>query len=154
MILDNSMEESAGYRHKKLEMAAAAVIVSVLFVLLLGALERVQRQTEEAMVQAEASALRVELLDRLSHHETFGGELPRSLNPVVWAGREPPGYVGEVDEPPVEGGVWYFERRTGVLAYRFRHGGDARFRLVRVAGASGAPAVLAGVGLLRLENGQ
>ncbi|MBS1190739.1 MAG: hypothetical protein H6R10_2531 [Rhodocyclaceae bacterium] len=142
----------AGYREKKIELAVAAIILALLSILLLGALERAQRSMEEAMVQAEAGALRVELLDRLSHREAFGGKLPEGRNPVVWAGRAPSGYVGEVDAPPAERGIWYFERRSGVLAYRFRHGGEARFRLAFMSASRDVPAVLAGVGLVRLEN--
>lgn len=104
------------------------------------------------MVQAEASALHVELLDRLTHHEAFGGRLPESVNPVVWAGRTPIGYVGELDDTPTERGIWYFGRREGVLAYRFRQRGEARFRLVRVALSQDSTAVLGKVGLVRLED--
>lgn len=148
------MAVMGGYRERKFELAVAATILGVLFFVLLRALNWAQREMEEAMVQAEASALRIELLDRLSHREAFGGQSPTSLNPVAWAGRAPPGYVGELDGAPHERGIWYFERRSAVLVYRFQHGGEARFRLVRMTGAQDAPAALAGVGLLRLENGK
>lgn len=144
----------AAYRDRKIELAVAASLFGIFLFLLLGALERVEQEGEEAAVQAEAAALRVELLDRLSHREAFGGPLPDSDNPVAWAGRAPPAYAGEFDEAPAARGVWYFDRRAGVLAYRFRQGGEARFRLARLAAARDSRGALGGVGLLRLENGQ
>lgn len=144
----------ATYRDRKLEFFVVVVIFGVLLLVLLNALERVQREVEEATVQSEVSALRVELLDRLAHRETFGGQLPQGENPVVWAGRQPAGYVGELNRSPVEQGVWYYHTAEKTLVYRSRHAGDLKFRLAREGGRQGAPAVLAGVGLIRLEDKQ
>ncbi|MFC5301510.1 hypothetical protein [Azospira restricta] len=139
-------------RERKLELAVVAVVLGILCYLLLNALSVVQREMEEATVQAEVSALRVELLDRLSHREGFGGGVPAGDNPVVWAGREPAGYVGEADDVRT-GGVWYFRPRDGLLVYRFRAGDEWHFRLVRSARGGGV-AILGGVGLVRVDSGQ
>lgn len=144
----------ATYRDRKFEFFVVVVILGVLLAFLLNSLERVQREMEEASVQSEVSALRVELLDRLAHHETFGGPLPQGENPVIWTGRQPAGYVGELDKPPVGQGVWYYNTAEKALIYRSRYAGDLKFRLTREGGRQGAPAVLAGVGLMRLEKQQ
>ncbi len=141
---------SAG--NKKLELFVVAAILGVLATLLLDALAGMQREMETAVMQSEVAALRVELLDRLSHREVFGGVLPDSDNPVVWTGRSPDGYLGEFDRPPEQRGVWYFDRSAKLLVYRSRGGEDYRFRLARNAGRVNGPATLAGVGLVRVEN--
>ena len=53
---------------------------------------------------------------------------------------------------PETGGVWYFDRPRGELAYRFQSGREARFRLVRGAEAAGGAGTLGGVGLLRVDT--
>lgn len=140
---------AASVRERKLEFFVVAVALGILLYLLLDALATVQREMEEATVQAEIAALRIELLDRLAHRAGFGGELPPGDNPVVWAGRAPAGYIGEVDTTDGNG-LWYFARGQGILVYRFRAGDEWRFRLVR-SGRGGDGALLGGVGLARVE---
>ncbi|MBI2306813.1 MAG: hypothetical protein HYU78_05870 [Rhodocyclales bacterium] len=140
----------AAVRDRKFEFFVVAAILGILLYLLLDALTGVQREMEEATALAEISALRVELLDRLSHREGFGGPLPAGDNPVVWAGREPTGYVGEVDRAPSGSGLWYFSRADGMLVYRFHAGDEWRYRLARSGRGEGA-AVLGGVGLVRVD---
>lgn len=138
------------------ELALLATVVAILAAFLLPALERTRRDFEEAAVQSEVAALRVELLDRLAHREAVGGALPGGANPAEWTAYRPQGYVGELDSAPAESGVWYFDRRAGELVYRYRAGGEARFRLTRgVAGVDvgvAAPGRLAGVGLVRVSG--
>lgn len=134
------------------EFAVVAAILGVLAWLLLGAIERTAQSVEEAGVQSEAAALRVELLDAQAHRAAFGGPPPAGDNPVVWTGRAPAAYLGELDAAPLEGGVWYFDRPRGELAYRFRSGREARFRLVYGAGAANVAGGLGGVGLLRTDG--
>lgn len=140
---------AAGVSDRKLEFAVVAVVLGIVVYLLLDALAAVQRQIEESAVQAEVAALRVELLDRLAHREGFGGELPPGENPVVWAGRAPAGYIGEVDAADGEG-LWFFARGQGILVYRFRAGDEWHFRLDRSVRGDGG-AVLGGIGLVRVE---
>lgn len=142
----------ASYRKKKLEIFVVVAIVGVLMAFLLNSIENMQREMEAASVQSEIGALRVELLDKLAHREAFGGPLPSGENPVVWAERQPEGYIGERNSPPVERGVWYYDVGQKALIFRSHHSGDLKFRLTRESGRQGAPAVLAGVGLMRLEN--
>jgi hypothetical protein len=132
------------------QFAIVAAILGVLAWVLLGAIERTAQSVEEAGVQSEAAALRVELLDVLAHRAAFGGQLPAGNNPVVWTGRAPAAYLGELDAAPLKGGVWYFDRPRGELVYRFRSGREARFRLVYGAGAANVAGGLGGVGLLRI----
>ena len=138
-------------RPRKYEFAVLVVIIAVLALLLMGALQRAGGEFEEASVQSEVAAMRIELLDWVAHRETYGGKLPESRNPVVWIGRQPEGYVGELDEAPSQPAVWYYDKKQQLLVYRFRSGREARFRLVVGAEAAGVPAALAGVALRRMD---
>ena len=119
---------------------------------LVGALGGAREDVEDAAVQVEIAALRVELLDWLAHREAWGGKLPESRNPLRWVARQPAGYLGELDTPPEQGGVWYFDRSRQELAYRFRSGREARFRLARGVESAGAAGRLAGVALRRVDD--
>lgn len=134
------------------EFAVVVVLISILAVVLMHALGRARGDMEEAMVQAEAAAIRSQLLETVAHRETFGGALPQSDNPLDWVAAVPPDYRGALDQAPQEKGIWYFDRQAGELVYRFRDGHAARFRLSREAGKTESRGVLAGVGLLRLNN--
>lgn len=134
------------------EFAVMVVVIGILALLLIRALGRTQGDMEEAMVQAEAAAIRAQLLEVLAHREGFGGKLPESDNPLDWVAAVPKNYRGALDKAPDEKGVWYFDTGSGELVYRFQDGHSARFRLSREAGRTESRGVLAGVGLLRLSD--
>ena len=139
---------------RKYEFPVLVIVIAMLGLLLMNALERVREDFEEAAVQSEAAALRVELMDRLAHHQAVGGKLPESPNPLRWVERKPAGYLGELDAAPDARGVWYFDLRQEELVYRYRSGRQARFRLVRGAEAAGVRGSLSGVGLRRVDDGR
>lgn len=134
------------------EFAVAVVLISVLALVLMKALGRTSNEMEEAGVQAEVAAIRIGLMEVVAHRETFGGSLPKSDNPLDWVASRPASYVGEVDGVPDAEAIWYFDRRARELVYRFRDGHSARFRLSRDSNVESLRAVVAGVGLLRLED--
>lgn len=134
------------------EFAIVVVLISVLALVLLRALGVAQKDMEEAGVQAEAAAIRTQILETVAHRETFGGQLPASDNPMLWIAARPYNYIGERDGVPGERGVWFFDKTTKILIYRFQDGHSARFRISREAGSSGLRGVVAGVGLLRLDD--
>ena len=134
------------------EFALLIVIIGILATLLLWALHDVQGNMEEAGVQAEAAAIRTQLMETVAHREAFGGQLPRSDNPLDWVTNPPANYLGALAEMPSETGVWYFDIQTKELVYRFHDGHLVSFRLSRRAGAENGRGVLAGVGLLRLSK--
>jgi len=134
------------------EFAVVVILVSILALVLMQSLGRARSDMEEAGVQVEAAVIRAELMEVLVHRETFGGALPKTDNPVEWVASKPRNYRGEVDEMPNESAVWYFDRRAGELVYRYEDGRRARFRLSREAGPSNARGVIAGVGLLRIDD--
>lgn len=136
------------------EFAVVVVVISILALVLMQALERTRLDMEEAMVQTEAAALRLGLMEVVAHRETFGGALPMSSNPVDWVATRLENYVGVLDSVPGSKSVWYFDRQTDELIFLFRDGHRARFRLSRDANVDSAKAVVAGVGLLRLEDRQ
>lgn len=135
-----------------LEFAVVALVLSVLAIILTRSLGKVQREMEEAGLQAEVAALRTQLIERIAHHETFGGKLPASNNPLDWVANRPVNYLGERDRVPSETVVWYYDKKAGELVYRFRDGHLARFQLSRSAGRRDGRGVIAGVGLLRLND--
>lgn len=138
---------------RKYELALVVGIVAIVAAFLFPALERTRAELEESALQAEITAIRVELLERIAHRELAGGALPQSANPLQWIARVPRDYLGEFTDAatlPAKSGVWYFDRAAGELVYRYRRGGEARFRLVR--DGAGAEAKLAGVGLVRVES--
>ncbi|MFN4325341.1 MAG: hypothetical protein ACK4FP_05580 [Azonexus sp.] len=134
------------------EFALVVVLVSILALVLLRALGGAQRDMEEAGVQAEAAAIRTQLLESVAHREAFGGQFPVSDNPMDWIASRPYNYIGEQRAMPQESGVWYFDINAKILVYRFRDGHLARFRLSREASASNLRGVVAGIGLLRLDD--
>ncbi|MBI2276231.1 MAG: hypothetical protein HYU74_02630 [Dechloromonas sp.] len=134
------------------EFAVVTILVSILALVLMHSLGRARSDMEEAGVQVEAAVIRTELMEVLAHRESFGGVLPKSDNPVEWVASKPRNYRGALDEMPEEKAVWYFDRRAGELVYRYEDGRRARFRLSREAGSSNARGVIAGVGLLRIDD--
>lgn len=136
---------------RKYEFAVLVVMISVLALLLMQALERMRAEMEEAGVQSEVAAIRIELMDWLAHREAVGGSLPDSRNPLRWIARQPEAYLGELDAAPKQRGVWYFDVSSEELIYRFRNSGVARFQIVRAGENAGVPGRLAGVGLRRLD---
>ena len=137
---------------RRFEFTVLVIIIAILASLLLQALENMRTEFEEATMQTEAAALRVELLDRLAHHQAVGGSLPESRNPLDWVERRPETYLGERDAAPKTGGVWYFDRRRQELVYRFRPAREARFRLARGSETGGAKGSLGGIGLRRVDK--
>lgn len=134
------------------EFALTVIIVGLLSLVLMAALQKVRSDVEEAGVQAEAAAIRAQLLEFLAHRETFGGNLPNSDNPFDWVPTAPANYLGAIERTPRETSVWYFDTTSGELRFRFHDERLARFRLSREAGKSDGRGVLAGVGLLRLSD--
>lgn len=137
---------------RKFEIPFVILLIAILASVLLGALEKIQAQFEEAAVQSEISALRVELLDVLSHQQLVGGALPKSNNPVRWVHREPANYLGEMTKAPDARGVWYFDSHDDCLVYLFRHGGRIKLRLVRGEESRQIAGRFAGVGLQRINE--
>lgn len=134
------------------EFFIVVILIGILALVLLQALWRTGNQMEEADVQADAAAIRVDLIEVVAHREVFGGELPKSDNPLDWVANRPVKYLGEVEGMPDSTSVWYFDRQAKELVYRFRDGHRARFKLSRDGNVDSPRAVVAGVGLLRLED--
>lgn len=134
------------------EFAFVVVLIGGLSLFLMHSLEAARLEVEEAIVQSEVAAIRIGLIEVVAHRETHGGELPKSRNPLDWVSVRPENYIGELDAVPARTSVWYFDRPAGELVFRFRDGHRARFRFSRNMGSEYSVAVLAGVGLARLED--
>lgn len=134
------------------EFAFVVILTGVLSLFLMRSLEATRVEMEEAVVQSEAAAIRIGLVEVVAHREVFGGELPKSRNPLDWVSTRPANYVGELDSVPESKSVWYFDRHAEELVFRFRDGHRARFRFSRESRGEQSRAVLVGVGLSRLED--
>lgn len=134
------------------EFAVAVILIGVLALFLLRSLADTRLAMEEATVQSVAAAMRIELVEVVAHREMVGGVLPSSRNPVDWVTVKPVNYLGQRDTLPDETSVWYFDTQAGELVYRFRDQHRARFRLTREGGVGQGRAVIAGVGLIRLDD--
>jgi hypothetical protein len=135
-----------------LEFAVVVLVISVLALVLWKSIGRAGEELEEARMQADVSAIRIGLMEMVAQNQINGGSLPKSDNPIDWVAMPPGGYLGERDGVPEAESVWYFDRKTKELVYRFRDGHRARFRISRDARVESVRAVVAGVGLLRLED--
>ena len=78
------------------------ILISILALVLLRALDGARSELDEAGLQADVAAIRMGLIEVVAHRETFGGELPRSENPIDWVANRPANYLGEVDGVPAE----------------------------------------------------
>jgi len=137
---------------RNFEFALIVVIISILTILVMQALERARRSAEEATMQIEVTAIRAQLMEVAVHHETFGGKLPNSKNPMDWINNRPANYRGASDVAPRERGGWHFDSAAEELVYLFHDGHSARFRLSRDAGRTDGRGMPAGIGLLRLDD--
>lgn len=134
------------------EFAIVIVLIGSLSLFLMRSLEATRLEVEEAIVQSEVAAIRIALIEVVAHREVHGGQLPKSRNPLDWVSVRPESYIGTLDSVPTRTSVWYFDRPAGELVFRFRDGHRARFRFSRDLGREHSVAVLAGVGLSRLED--
>ncbi|MCG2576761.1 hypothetical protein LZ012_07110 [Dechloromonas sp. XY25] len=134
------------------EFAIVVTLIGALALLLLGALDSVRDDMEEAIVQSEAANLRLGLVEVLTHRAAFGGNLPQSNNPVDWVASKPTNYLGEFDTVPDARSAWYFDRQTGELVYCFHSGNRARFRLGRGGKDVDGRIVISGISLQRLDK--
>lgn len=135
-----------------LEFSVAVLVISILSIILWKSIGRAGDELEEARMQADVAAIKIGLMEVVTQHQINGGELPKSDNPIDWIATPPGGYLGALDAVPAAKSVWYFDRRTRELVYRFRDEHRARFRISRDAGVESSRVVIAGVGLLRLGD--
>lgn len=136
---------------RKYEFHVLVAIIGIVSLFLMSALQQMRAEFEKTTVQSEAATLRICLLERMTRHQSFGGALPHSKNPVVWAGHAPDNYLGERNKAPEEISVWYYDTQRQELIYRHRSGAETRFRLAQGADIAKVAGSLGGIGLLRIE---
>lgn len=134
------------------EFAFVVILIGLMSLFLMRAIESTRGEVEESLVQSEVANIRIALVEVVAHRESFGGSLPKSRNPLDWISAKPANYVGELDGVPERKSVWYFDRKAEELVFRFRDGHRARFRFSREIATERSAAVLAGVGLSRLDD--
>jgi len=129
----------------QLEFAVVAVIFAVLVAFLLGRLGDVQEEAERSEVDLIVSNIRAGLRMAVDQRMARGqGDDPGALlnrNPVEFLGSPPRGYVDATGD--TNGlGVWYFDSKTRILAYRTRHPevfegkAELRWRIVSQTGGA------------------
>ena len=100
-------------------------IISVLFVFAAERLMTLAVQAERAQVQQTIGIIRSALAMRIAAH-VARDTVPELAalangNPMELLADTPDTYLGELDHPDpaaIEGGQWYFDRRTRLLVYR------------------------------------
>jgi hypothetical protein len=129
-----------------------ATVISVLAVVFLGALWRVQGQAEAMLVDITlrnmATGLRLHQLELLLRSDARGMAALAGSNPVAWLGTAPAHYLGEVEgDPPVRAPAWYFDTRRRELVYRPGAGSfplpegasELRWRVEHAGGSAAMP---------------
>lgn len=107
------------------------LVLGLIAVLVLVALDRfvsLRVEAERTAMEGVVQALRAALLERALHSRASGdrGPAPDPLgsNPMLWLGRPPLNYLGELagpDPATIPGGQWYFDTRSRWLVYRVEH---------------------------------
>ena len=135
-----------------LEFALLAVMIGGLSLYLLRALESARADVEEAVVQADAAAIRISLMEIATRRAMLGGNYPDSDNPMNWLGSPVGHYAGAFDARPAGRSLWYFDTRQRELIYLFDDGRQARFRLARNGMVDAGRGAMGGIGLARLPD--
>lgn len=135
-----------------LEFALLAVMIGGMSLYLLRALESARSDVEEAVVQADAAAIRINLMEIATRRAMQGGNYPDSDNPMTWLGVPVGHYAGAFDTRPAGSSFWYFDDRQRELIYVFDDGRVARFRLVRNGIVDAGRGAMGGIGLIRLPD--
>lgn len=135
-----------------LEFALLAVMIGSLSLYLLRALESARADVEEAVVQADAAAIRIGLMEIATRRAMQGGNYPDSNNPMDWLGAPVGHYAGAFDARPTGRSLWYFDNRQRELIYLFDDGRQARFRLARNGMVDAGRGSMGGIGLVRLPD--
>ena len=133
-----------------LEIAVIVIVISLLVGGLMTALEDAHERTEAARLNAEEAAIRTQIMEVLTHRETYGGPLPQSDNPVDWIRVPPAGYQGVHAQAPTGENFWYFDSTQRQLIHVGRNGKITKFHLSRQAN-SNTRGIIAKIGLERLE---
>ena len=135
-----------------LEFVLLAVMIGGLSLYLLRALESARADVEEAVVQADAAAIRISLMEIATRRALLGGNYPDSDNPMNWLGSPVGHYAGAFDARPAGRSLWYFDNRQRELIYLFDDGRQARFRLARNGMVDAGRGAMGGIGLIRLPD--
>lgn len=108
------------------EVGVAAVILSILGVVMMQRIAYYQAEAERVAVLSTVASLRTGLHMKVAQLRMTGQGADIAVlagqNPIAWLGRPPPNYAGEYSKPgphEVASGSWYFDRTTKTLVYLF-----------------------------------
>lgn len=147
----------------RLEMAVPVAVALVLLTFLLSALSDTYQRSEQARVEQDIAALRLQIVERLTTRELYDAALPNSDNPLDWVLEKSlhiPSFSYQnrqeknIDtETESVRGQWFFHEPSRELRYRFNSPSKhlVRLKLVRQAEKNN-PMVLRGVSLQRLDT--
>ena len=114
--------------------------------------EQVMHYGAGAVVQADAAAIRISLMEIATRRALLGGNYPDSDNPMNWLGSPVGHYAGAFDARPAGRSLWYFDNRQRELIYLFDDDRQARFRLARNGMVDAGRGAMGGIGLIRLPD--
>jgi type II secretory pathway pseudopilin PulG len=140
----------------RFDFAVTLIVIGILATLLLGYLNKVQKDIEKVIVETELNNLRLSLAEAWVHksikNQSFDSELLNESNPMNLIVEKPDNYIGELSEAPSnDKEVWYFDTTKKQLIYVFNDGHQAQFRFSKIAGTNKASLLtVGGLDLIRV----
>lgn len=133
----------------RFDFAVTLTIIGILATLLLGYLNKAQKDIEKVIVDTELNSLRLSLaehwVDKSLKNQSIDSEALKDSNPMLLIAERPENYIGEFSETPSDGKeVWYFNTKKKQLIYVFNDGRQARYRLSSTTGQAKASLLTVG----------
>ena len=153
-----------------LELAVALTLIGIFAGVLLDRLLFYQEAAEKAVMEFEATklklALQIHIGDLIARNQQLNFTRIARENPMRWLDQPIPGYRGEYEGgPPFEltGGTWYFDRSRAELVYQLNQHRNFRsvsgdrtrvrwhVRTVRPEGVAGKDSTVVGLQFVPVE---
>lgn len=133
-------------------------IIGALSIVLMTGLNSIQRDIEDAAVEADITNLRIGLMSAWTHHtvtfQQMNIESLRNSNPMLLMQDIPVNYIGELDESPInQRSIWYFDTHNKQLIYVFNDGHQVKYTLSSTAGLAKVSLLsVGGIDLVRIMH--
>jgi len=127
----------------RFDFAVTLTVIGILATLLLGYLNKAQKDIEKVIVETELNSLRLSLteywVDKSLKNQSIDSKTLEDSNPMLLVAERPENYIGEFSEAPSnKKEMWYFDTKKKQLIYVFNDGHQARYSLSSTAGQAKA----------------
>ena len=127
----------------RFDFAVTLTVIGILATLLLGYMNKVQKDIEYVVVETELNSMRLSLAEywvgKSLKNQSINSEALKNSNPMLLIAERPKNYIGEFSETPSNRTeVWYFYTKNKQLIYVFNDGNQARYRLSSTTGQAKA----------------